>query len=98
VRITLNNDSLLLKPEMFANVIITNQEAQSALSIPSSAVVTDNGKNFAVVYNNNNDVKVKPISVLKTEGNITFLKDGLQPGDKVISQNQLLIYNSIAGK
>jgi cobalt-zinc-cadmium efflux system membrane fusion protein len=98
VRITLNNDSLFLKPEMFANVIISNQEAKSALSIPTSAVVTDNGKNFAVVYHNNNDVKVKPISIMKTEGNITFLNDGLEPGDKVISQNQLLIYNSIAGK
>lgn len=98
VRITLRNDSLLLKPEMFANVIITNKEAKTALAIPSSAVVTDNGKNFAVVYNSNYDVKVKPIQVLKVEGPVTYISDGLQPGEKLISQNQLLLYNSIAGK
>jgi len=98
VRITLGNDSLLLKPEMFANVIITNKEARTALAIPSSAVVTDNGKNFAVVYNSNYDVKVKPIEVLKVEGPVTYLSNGLQPGEKLISQNQLLLYNSIAGK
>ena len=98
VRITLRNDSLLLKPEMFANVIITNKEARTALAIPSSAVVTDNGKNFAVVYNSNYDVKVKPIEVLKVEGPVTYLSNGLQPGEKLISQNQLLLYNSIAGK
>lgn len=98
VRITLHNDSLLLKPEMFANVVITNKEARTALAIPSSAVVTDNGKNFAVVYNSNYDVKVKPIQVLKVEGPLTYISSGLQQGEKLISQNQLLLYNSIAGK
>ena len=98
VRITLRNDSMLLKPQMFANVVITNQEAQSALAIPNSAVVTDNGRNFVVVYHNNNDVDVKEIKILKNEGGLTYLADGLQEGEKVIGQNQLLIYNSIAGK
>jgi membrane fusion protein, heavy metal efflux system len=98
VRITLRNDSLLLKPEMFANVVIVNKESKTALAIPSSAVVTDNGKNFAVVYNSNFDVKVKPIQVLKVEGNTTYIADGLQPGEKLISQNQLLVYDAIAGK
>jgi membrane fusion protein, heavy metal efflux system len=98
VRITLHNDSLLLKPEMFANVVIVNKESKTALAIPSSAVVTDNGKNFAVVYNSNFDVKVKPIQVLKVEGNTTYIADGLQPGEKLISQNQLLVYDAIAGK
>ena len=98
VRITLHNDSLLLKPQMFANVVILNKEAKTALAIPSSAVVTDNGKNFAVVYNSNFDVQVKPIEVLKVEGNTTYLSGGLQPGERLISQNQLLVYDAIAGK
>jgi membrane fusion protein, heavy metal efflux system len=98
VRITLHNDNLLLKPEMFANVVIVNKEAKTALAIPSTAVVTDNGKNFAVVYNSNFDVKVKPIQVLKVEGNTTYIADGLEPGEKLISQNQLLVYDAIAGK
>lgn len=98
VRITLHNDSLLLKPEMFANVLIVNQEAKTALAIPSSAVVTDNGKSFAVVYNSNFDVKVRPIQVLKVEGNTTYISGGLEPGEKLISQNQLLVYDAIAGK
>jgi cobalt-zinc-cadmium efflux system membrane fusion protein len=98
VRITLRNDSLMLKPQMFANVTISNQEARTALAIPGSAVVTDNGKNFVVIYNNSNDVKVRPVTILKTEGPITYLTGGVQQGEKVISQNQLLIYNSIAGK
>jgi cobalt-zinc-cadmium efflux system membrane fusion protein len=95
VRITLRNDSLLLKPEMFADVVIHSQNEAKALAIPSAAVVTDNGKSFAVMYHNS-DVKVKPIDVLKVNGNITYVK-GLAEGEKVISQNQLLLYHSIAG-
>jgi cobalt-zinc-cadmium efflux system membrane fusion protein len=98
VRITIHNDDLLLKPEMFANVVILNKEAKTALAIPSIAVVTDNGKNFAVVYNSNFDVKVKPIQILKVEGPLTYISDGLQPGEKLISKNQLLLYDAIAGK
>ncbi|MBD0298268.1 MAG: efflux RND transporter periplasmic adaptor subunit [Flavisolibacter sp.] len=97
VRITLLNDSLYLKPEMFADVVIKNDTAEKALAIPSSAVVTDNGKNFVVVYYNNNNVQVKPVTIKKVSGNTTYIT-GLQEGDKVISQNQLLIYNALAGK
>ena len=98
VRITLRNDSLMLKPEMFANVVISNQDAHTALAVPASAIVTDNGRNFVVVYKNDNDVKVKPVTILKTEGGTTYLTDGVAAGERVVSQNQLLIYNSIAGK
>lgn len=98
VRITLRNDDLTLKPQMFANVVIMNKEAQTALAIPSSAVITDNGKNFAVVYHSNFDVQVKPIQVLKVEGNTTYITGGVQSGEKLISQNQLLVYDELAGK
>jgi cobalt-zinc-cadmium efflux system membrane fusion protein len=98
VRITLRNDDLLLKPEMFANVVILNKEAKTALAIPSGAVVTDNGKNFVVVYNSDFDVKVKPIQILKVEGPVAYISDGLQPGEKLVAQNQLLLYDAIAGK
>ncbi|MFL5740837.1 MAG: efflux RND transporter periplasmic adaptor subunit [Flavisolibacter sp.] len=98
VRITLQNPELLLKPEMFANVTITNKDATSALAVPSTAIVTDNGKNFVVVYNSNNDVKVKPVSILKIQGRTTYLQGGVVEGEKIISENQLLLYDAIAGK
>jgi membrane fusion protein, heavy metal efflux system len=78
-------------------VLIQNQNAKEALAIPASAVVTDNGKDFVVVYRSRNDVTVKPINVIKTTNNITYI-DGLQPGELVIAQNQLLLYNALAGK
>jgi len=44
IRINLPNDGLLLKPEMFTNVLIENTEQSKAVSIPSDAMVFENGK------------------------------------------------------
>jgi cobalt-zinc-cadmium efflux system membrane fusion protein len=41
VRVALTNNDMLLKPEMFTNVLITNKEASSSVAIPASAVIFD---------------------------------------------------------
>lgn len=98
VRITIANNDLLLKPQMFAQVIIYNPQSKAALAVPANAIVTDNGKPYVVVYNNNNDVKVKPVEILKTVDATTYITSGLEVNERVISNNQLLIYNALAGK
>ncbi len=95
VRIALNNEGMLLKPEMFTNVMITNKEGNSAVTIPASAVVFDNSKNFVVVYNSKCDMQVREVNVIKTIDNITYVASGLKAGDKVVSQGQLLLYNAL---
>jgi cobalt-zinc-cadmium efflux system membrane fusion protein len=95
VRIALNNNDMLLKPEMFTNVLITNKEASSSVAIPSSAVIFDSSKNFVVLYNSKCNLKVSEVSVIKTVGDITYIASGLKPGDKVVSKSQLLLYNAL---
>ncbi|MFD0793051.1 efflux RND transporter periplasmic adaptor subunit [Mucilaginibacter litoreus] len=95
VRIALNNQDMLLKPEMFTNVVITNKEASSSVAIPSSAVIFDSSKNFVVVYNSKCDLQVRPVSIIKTVDDVTYISSGLKPGDKVISKSQLLLYNAL---
>ena len=48
-----------------------------------------------VVYNGKCDLKVREVSVIKTVDDISYIASGLQAGDKVISKNQLLLYNSL---
>jgi cobalt-zinc-cadmium efflux system membrane fusion protein len=95
IRITLPNTDLLLKPEMFTNVIINNDEAAKALAISSQAVVFDSGKNYVVVYNGKCNLAVREVSVIKTVEDTTYIGAGLKPGDKIISKNQLLLYNAL---
>ncbi|NNU34269.1 efflux RND transporter periplasmic adaptor subunit [Mucilaginibacter sp. S1162] len=95
IKIALPNPGMLLKPEMFTNVTITNNENAQAVSVPAKAVVFDSSKNYVVVYNGKCDLKVREVSVIKTVDDISYIASGLKPGDKVISKNQLLLYNSL---
>ncbi|MBC7399934.1 MAG: efflux RND transporter periplasmic adaptor subunit [Mucilaginibacter sp.] len=95
IKIALPNPGMLLKPEMFTNVTITNSENAQAVSVPAKAVIFDSSKNYVVIFNSKCDLKVREVSVIKTVDEISYIASGLKPGDKVISKNQLLLYNSL---
>lgn len=95
VRVALSNNDMLLKPEMFTNVLITNSESTSSVAIPASAVIFDSSKNFVVVYNSKCDLQVRAVNVIKTVDSVTYVASGLKPGDKVVSKSQLLLYNAL---
>ena len=98
VKIVLLNKAGILKPEMFANILISNSESKQLPTIPSAAIINDNGKNYVLVFNNKNDVKAQEISTLKTVGGKTFITAGLQQGQKIITQNQILVYRKLTEK
>jgi cobalt-zinc-cadmium efflux system membrane fusion protein len=97
VKIALPNPGMLLKPEMFTNVVVTNSENTQAVSIPAKAIVFDSSKNYVVIYNSKCDLQVREVSVIKTVDDVSYIASGLKPGDKVISKNQLLLYDAITG-
>lgn len=96
VKVVLPNPGLLLKPEMFTNVLITNNEPSSSVAIPSDAVIFDSSKNYVIVYNGQCDLHIREINVIKSVGNITYIGSGLKPGERVISKNQILLYNALS--
>jgi cobalt-zinc-cadmium efflux system membrane fusion protein len=97
IRVNLPNDSLLLKPEMFANIMITNKEGLKLIAIPSSALINDNGKNYVVIYHDTCKLELKEIQAMKTVKDIVYISSGLSVGDKVISKNEILLYNALRG-
>lgn len=98
VRISLPNTEQLLKPEMFAKVVVTNQEGTTALNIPTAALVAQDGKNYVVVFNSPSDVKIAEVSILKTVGDRTFINSGVREGQKLIVKNQLLVFTKLLGE
>ena len=98
VRINLDNKEMLLKPDMFAKVLVDNEEGAKALCIPASSLIPQEGKNYVVVYKNDSDLKVVQVSVLKTVGGKTFINEGLSVGDKLITKNQILIFNQLTAQ
>jgi len=98
VRITLANDSMLLKPEMFANILVLNKETVKMIAIPAEALISDNGKNFVIVYRDRCNPEIRQVDILKTVDGLAYIAKGLQSGEKVISQNQVLVYKTMIGE
>ncbi len=95
VRISLDNKDMLLKPEMFIKVIVSNEESRKAICVPSSSIVPQDNKNYVVVYKSKNDLHIAPIEIIKTVGDKTFIKSGVEPGELVITKHQLFIFNQL---
>ena len=93
VRIRLENPGMLLKPEMFTKVTVTNIETTKSTCIPKSSVVEESGKTYVVIYNSDCDLKVQEVDVMKEVGDKTFINSGLKPGQKIIGRNALLLYD-----
>ena len=98
LRVKLPNTNGLLKPEMFANIIITNKEGENNLAISSKAITSENGKDYVIVYKDKCDLKVQEVQILKTIGERTYIKSGLQQGEKVVVGNQLFLFKALTEK
>jgi cobalt-zinc-cadmium efflux system membrane fusion protein len=98
IRVKLPNEKGLLKPEMFANIIITNKAGAKAIAVSSKSIVSENGKNYVIVYKDKCDLKVQEVEILRTVGDKTYIKTGLAAGDKVIAGNQILLFKALTEK
>jgi cobalt-zinc-cadmium efflux system membrane fusion protein len=95
VRIKLNNTGYLLKPEMNATINLAYNEGKDLIAIPSSAVIFDKSKNYVMVFHDKYNVETRPVEIYKQTGRVTYISNGLKEGEKVISKNQLLIYDAL---
>ena len=63
-RISINNDNNLLRPSMFANVDVINQQGEE-LVIPTSALIMLDGKQYVVVYKSPEDIRNQTVEILR---------------------------------
>ncbi len=98
IRVRLANPQGLLKPEMFANIKISNDNGGKALAVSAKSVLSQNGKNYVIIYKGRCDLEVREIQVLKTATDKVYISSGLTEGDKVIMDNQLLLFKALTEK
>ena len=65
------------------------------MAIPAHSVVFDKSRDFVVVVTPTGLPVVREINIFKTIGDKTYLTSGLQPNDRIVAQNQLLIYSAL---
>src|SRR5215831_18243305 len=98
VRTEVANRDGKLKPDMFANVQIITDADRSALSVPQSAVLTDNGKSIVYVLHNGHYEKRTVTTGIQSDDRIE-IREGITAGDQVVIKgNYLLLEQSKEGR
>ncbi|MEP7108156.1 MAG: efflux RND transporter periplasmic adaptor subunit [Ferruginibacter sp.] len=98
IRIKLPNENQSLKPEMFANIVITNKEGRKSILVPARAIISEYGKNYVILYKSKCELTVQEVELLKIVGEKAYIKTGLKAGEEVISQNQILLFKALTEK
>lgn len=94
VRIKIDNPDYLLKPGMFATILVHHETDDTKLAVPANCVIFDNNKNYVVLYHDKCHIEIREVKVSDTVKGFTYIDGGLLKGDVVVSKYQLLAYNA----
>ncbi len=95
VRVRLTNEQMLLKPGMNASMTLAFEETGSLPAIPAGALIFDKSKQFVMVFHDRQHIDTREVQIHRSQGTIAYIRSGLKPGEKVITQSQLLIYDAL---
>ncbi|MGL5945336.1 MAG: efflux RND transporter periplasmic adaptor subunit, partial [Sediminibacterium sp.] len=95
IRVILPNDSYLLKPQMFATVIVNNKVSSKMLAIDKNALVYDHSQYYVITYKDKKEIAIRPVEVASINGDLAYLKSGLSAGEVVINKQALLLYGEL---
>lgn len=95
IRVNIPNNDYKLKPEMNCTVSVHFKEPQQMVTIPSSAVIFDKSKYWVMVYKDKHTIETREIEVYRQLQDETYIKAGIREGEKIISQNGLLVYDAL---
>jgi cobalt-zinc-cadmium efflux system membrane fusion protein len=95
-RIKISNPGNLLKPDMFANILIKAKSGEDLPFIGTNALVFDNDKNYVIVVDGSKaKVHIQPVQIAKTVEDRAYISKGLKPGDRVAASRQVYLYESL---
>ena len=89
---TFANPERSLWPGQFVNVVLILTSKPNAVVAPSQAVQTGQQGQYAFVVKDDRTVDLRPVVPGLTIGGETVIERGLQPGETVVTDGQLLLY------
>lgn len=98
VRIDLNNPEELLKPEMFANVVLRSRSDEKMLFVPTTSVYIENSRNYVIQKSGKDEYCKIPVKTGKVSGRLTQITEGLKGGESIVSKGSIFIATAINNK
>ena len=86
VRVKIANDGLLLKPDMFVNIVIQTQEPTKAILLPKSSVVDKSGHMGVFIQVKPGVYQLKTVKLGRSMGDDVEIIEGLKSQDMVVTR------------
>jgi multidrug efflux system membrane fusion protein len=86
---TFPNPSRRLWPGQFVDVVLRLGERPNAVVVPTQAVQTGQQGQFVFVIKSDMKVEQRPVKAGEAVGGETIIEEGLQPGERVVTDGQL---------
>lgn len=86
----------LLKPNQVAQVKILDYSASQAMAVPLNVLQTDENGKFVLISSTENGKTIarkKPVTIGELYGDSIEIKDGLKPGDMIITKGYESVYD-----
>jgi len=91
IRTELDNKEGLLKPEMFANVIITPKVSEKAVVVSNTSIILENNQNYVMLETGKNEFKKVLIKTGRVFHYYTEVLDGVSAGQRVVTDGSLFV-------
>jgi len=89
---TFANPDRRLWPGQFVNVVLTLTSRPKAVVVPNQAVQTGQTGQYVFVIKPDFSVGIVPVVSGTTFGGVTVIEKGLEPGEKVVTDGQLMLF------
>jgi len=86
---TFENRDKRLWPGQFVNVVLTLTTQRNAVMMPSAALQAGQQGQYVFVVKPDFTVESRPVTVARTYGDLAVVAQGVQPGEKVVTDGQL---------
>jgi multidrug efflux system membrane fusion protein len=83
------NEDHRLWPGQFVDVVLTLAEKPNAILVPTPAIQTGQQGQFVFVVKPDMTVELRPVKVAGTFADDTMIEQGVQPGERVVTDGQL---------
>ena len=95
LRAKLQNTDLLLRPGLFARVLVKGKQTREVVLAPESAIVPRSGETFVFRIDHGRAVEVK-VKLGERRGAEVEIVEGLLPNALVVTAGQLRLRNGVA--
>ncbi len=79
-----DNKDLALFPNQFVNVHLLSDTLKDVVLAPSAAVQFGTNGTFVYAMDGDNKVRIRPLKIGASDGNVTVIEEGLAKGDRVV--------------